>query len=89
MENWQPTVKDENKTNLELTTDYGYGSPIETYAHLSEGDTLYIRQEVEGLPTMYVHLGRYELYDLIFNFMSVEELVEIASRKEGKHYKKI
>lgn len=87
MENWQPIVKDENATNLELSRDYGFGTPIKTFAHISEGDTLYIRQENEGLNPMYIALTQYELYDILFNFMSVEELIDIAHAKVRQRMK--
>lgn len=81
MENWQIKKCEVETGSLSMERDYGFGSPIVTHAHVSEGDTLYIKQENEGLNPMYVALDRYELYNLIFNFMSIEELNEVLSKK--------
>jgi hypothetical protein len=86
MENWQPKKQNVETGELVMERDYGFGSPIMTYSHVSEGDTLYIRQENEGLNPMYVALNRYELYDLIFNFMSVDELVGLTNLKIDPNY---
>jgi hypothetical protein len=89
MYEWQPKVKDVNERDLVLENNYGISSlsPIVTKTHLSEGDTLFISQNnnwKEGI--QHVALGRHELYDIIFNFMSYEELAMITGEK-FKEYK--
>jgi hypothetical protein len=85
--NWQPTIKDVNERDLKLVTDYGYGEVSRTVAHVSEGDTLFIRQTGTEKETQRVALTRDEFYNLIFNFMSGTELVKMAEKKLSLEYK--
>jgi hypothetical protein len=80
---WQPTIKGENEPELKLITDYGFGGATRTYVHASEGDTIYIRQTgvLTNVATQHISLTHAEFKDIIFNFMSEEELIDIAKTK--------
>lgn len=84
MKDWQPQVKDANEIELELVHEYGAGLvSSKTYVHCSEGDTLFIRQNNFDHSDHIdrIALGRHELYNIIFNFMSDIEILKIAERK--------
>jgi hypothetical protein len=73
---WQPKVIEGGDLIL---ADRGYGDTV-TDIHCSEGDTLFIRQ-TSGNNIERVALTREELYDIMFNFMSVAELIELATKR--------
>jgi hypothetical protein len=74
---WQPIIKDVNERDLVLVDQFENIIKV----HASEGDTLYLSQKVDSDMTQRVSIMRDELYNIIFNFMSVDELVSIAHKK--------
>ena len=83
MYEWQPKVYNKNSGDLSLERNYGIISlaPIKTDVHCSEGDTLFIKQKDWNGETQKVDIMRNELYDILFNFMSIEELLDVAHAK--------
>lgn len=81
MYEWQPK---ETVGGTLVLSNRGYGSTV-TDIHCSEGDTLFIRQ-IDGTRVERTTITRHELYDIIFNFMSTDELVKIANLKINPNY---
>jgi hypothetical protein len=75
---WQPTIKDVNERDLVLVDQFENVIKV----HASEGDTLYISQKVDSDMTQRVSIMRNELYDILLNFISIQELDYIAQHKE-------
>jgi fibrillarin-like rRNA methylase len=71
---WQPRVTDNG--TLVLKNQFGN----ETHINCSEGDTLFVGQ-AKGGKVQHIAITRDELYDILFNFMSVTELIELASKR--------
>lgn len=78
MIDWQPK-KCEVETGILVME-----SPHDSVMHVncSEGDTVFIGQNThDGGEIQHIAIGRYELYNIIFNFMSVDELNEVLAKK--------
>lgn len=82
LKNWQPTIKEGG--DLKLKTKLPVNE-VETNVWCSEGDTLFINQIYDN-ENQHINIGRHELYDLVYNFMSSEELEIIYHKKRlSKH----
>lgn len=73
---WQPRVT-ENGT-LVLKNQFH-----ETHINCSEGDTLFIGQ-AKGGKVNHVAITRDELYDILFSFMSEEEIRHMLTLKQAE-----
>lgn len=89
MYEWNPKMASVETGDLETERDYGLVNikPIVTNVHCSEGDSLFIRQTGFDGEIQRITIDRHELYDILFNFVSEEELMKIASKKALKNFK--
>jgi hypothetical protein len=75
---WQPQVAE---GDLVIKEERLGGKFAETKIHCSEGDTLFINQDGNYDKTQRVWIDREMLYNLVFNFMSTTEIIELATKR--------